>query len=121
MKRRTPLKRTGWIKRKAPRRLAKRSAFAPVLAFVRGLPCVSCSKSGPSDAAHVVTGRSQRGMGIKCSDAQTVPLCRICHRAFDTHSGQFRGWSREQRYEIANRWLLLVELEMGTTRFERAA
>ena len=47
------------------------------LAFIRSLPCVVCRKTRGIQAAHVGT---TRGMGQKCSDAETLPLCDHDHR-----------------------------------------
>jgi hypothetical protein len=47
------------------------------LRFVRSLPCCvpRCSKSR-IEAAHV----GSRGMGVKCPDTETAPLCQMHHR-----------------------------------------
>lgn len=47
------------------------------LAFIRSLPCVVCRRTRGIQAAHVGT---TRGMGQKCSDAETLPLCDHDHR-----------------------------------------
>lgn len=64
---------------------------AKYLAFVRTIPCVVCilpwriEKSGVSysnvqesstESAHV----GERGLGQKCSDRETIPLCSAHHR-----------------------------------------
>ena len=54
------------------------------LDFIRQLPCIDCGWPGPgNEAHHIETG----GMGIKCGDELTVPLCgpgrRGCHRKAD--------------------------------------
>ena len=41
------------------------------LAFVRGLPCSILDCGNPAVAHHVYTG----GVSMKCSDAETIPLC----------------------------------------------
>lgn len=55
------------------------------LAFIRRLPCVSCSAENRSDAAHIRFGDLSRGkppagMGMKPDDKWALPLCRDCHR-----------------------------------------
>ena len=46
------------------------------LDFIRSKPCCLCRRI-PSVAHHEsITGR---GMGIKCSDLETVPFCNSCH------------------------------------------
>lgn len=47
------------------------------LDFIRKQPCLVCGVN-PSQAHHEsLTGR---GVGIKCSDFETIPLCPDCHR-----------------------------------------
>ena len=40
-------------------------------AFIRQLPCTVCRKTPAGNAHHVKAG----GMGTKCGDDETVPLC----------------------------------------------
>ena len=46
------------------------------LAFIRTLPCVCCGRTRGVQAAHV----GSRGMGQKCSDLETIPLCDFHHK-----------------------------------------
>jgi len=48
---------------------------ARYLAWIRSLPCMICHTTITCDPHHIVTG----GVGQKCSDYWTVPLCRKCH------------------------------------------
>lgn len=63
------------------------------LAFVRTLPCCVCGRTRGVEAAHA---SGSRGMGQKCSDLDTMPLCRLHHEE------QHRiGWPRFiQVYEL---------------------
>lgn len=45
------------------------------LALVRKLPCCNCGERAPSDAHH----EGKKGVGQKCRDTRTAPLCRRCH------------------------------------------
>ncbi len=54
----------------------KRERDETALEIVRELPCAACGKSGPSVPHHPTTG----GMGTKCADNLTIPLCAACHR-----------------------------------------
>lgn len=54
----------------------------PYLAFVREHACCSCGAAGPSDPHHYAPKGQGGGMGMKCSDMRTVPLCRLCHDHF---------------------------------------
>jgi hypothetical protein len=48
------------------------------LAYIRTLSCAGCGAPGPSDPHHF----GARGVGQKCGDYQTTPLCRGCHDSF---------------------------------------
>lgn len=39
----------------------------------------------------------RRGVGQKCPDAETVPLCSQHHADWESGWGAFRGWDQEQR------------------------
>lgn len=47
------------------------------LKFVRSLPCAVCGHE-PCDAHHRIGGK-KRGVGIKVSDYEALPLCRKHH------------------------------------------
>lgn len=87
----TPINR----KRSQPRR--GRVYDPQYLDFIRRLQCVVCSQGEirlttfPSEAAHV----GERGLGQKCSDRETVPLCARHHRSGNDsqHSMGARFWS----------------------------
>jgi len=61
------------------------------LAFVRQLPCVSCGKAAPSEAAHVRT-ETDGGVGMKPGDRYVVPLCTACH-AEQHRVGELTFWA----------------------------
>lgn len=44
---------------------------------VKELPCAVCGAHGPSDAHHILEGRTP---GRKSPDLCTIPLCRDCHQ-----------------------------------------
>lgn len=46
------------------------------LAHVRTFPCCSCGREEGIHAHHIAGG----GMGAKCSDYYTAPLCGVCHQ-----------------------------------------
>lgn len=70
------------------------------LKAVRLLPCVRCGHS-PSQAAHSNSSKHGKGRGIKSSDAYTIPLCAICHAAFD----QFKLGTRQESEALFDVWL----------------
>lgn len=52
------------------------------MALVKELPCAVCGQAGPSDAHHILEGRTP---GRKSSDLLCIPLCRDCHTG--SHNG----------------------------------
>ncbi|WP_394660962.1 hypothetical protein [uncultured Acinetobacter sp.] len=74
------------------------------LAAIRKLPCVRCGRPD-SQAAHSNSSKHGKGRGIKSSDAFTVPLCAICHAAFD----QFRLGTRRESEVMFEQWLKKTE------------
>jgi hypothetical protein len=84
------------------------------LAFVRQLPCVTCGKAAPSDAAHVRTG-TDGGIGRKPGDRYAVPLCTACH-AKQHRVGELAFWSalRIDPLNVAWRlWTVSSDVEAG--------
>ena len=55
------------------------------LRYIKSCPCVACGQSWWVDPAH--TG--PHALGQKASDYDTIPLCRECHRDFDTNPVKF--------------------------------
>lgn len=101
--------------------------FGPIrsenyLAFVRARPCCVCGAPGPSEAHHF----GRHGMGIKCSDIRTVPLCSAlngCHDTFHQH-GDFRrvglDTSQDARLHLLETQVSLLEEFMRLTSSEAA-
>lgn len=89
MLRRSPMKRSGRLKARNPKRQASNFArayhsHARVL-FVRGLRCAACSHRG-SVNAHLL---GNDGMGRKASYDTIGPLCATCHAMYDEHRAEF--------------------------------
>lgn len=117
--RRTPLSRRAPIRasklpdappRSRERRSPPRSpAF---LHFVRSRPCFYCGTTIAVEAHH--WGR--RGMGQKCSDWETVPLCRVHHAQWHSE-GSLPGSSRAEWLEafavIASKLRRVFEARQG--------
>ena len=96
LSRKTPLRRTGPIKRKA--RKPKPHDDAAYLAWVRTLDCL-LAPFGCFGAVHPhhAIHRSQGG-----TDRDAVPLCFKHHIAdWHGHAGEFRGLSRLERFAWA--------------------
>ena len=74
------------------------------LAEIRKLPCVRCG-SPNSQAAHSNSAKHGKGRGIKASDAFVIPLCAICHAAFD----RFELGNRAESEAMFEKWWVRVE------------
>jgi hypothetical protein len=85
------------------------------LTFIRAQPCVVCESMGMTqtsrtEAAHV----GVRGLGQKCSDHDTLPLCELHHsRGTDSHHRLGRHF---WRHHFLNRLKLI---RLFNERFER--
>ncbi|NLN58742.1 MAG: hypothetical protein GX151_12660 [Gammaproteobacteria bacterium] len=77
------------------------------LAEIRKLPCVRCGNPD-SQAAHSNSAKHGKGRSIKASDEFTIPLCAICHAAFD----QYKLGNRAESEAMFERWLVKTELMM---------
>ena len=80
------------------------------LAEIRKLPCVRCGNPN-SQAAHSNSSRDGKGRGIKSSDLFVIPLCAICHAAFD----RFELGSREQSEAMFEKWLVKTNRMLNQT------
>ena len=80
------------------------------LAAIRKLPCVRCGNSN-SQAAHSNSAKHGKGRGIKASDAFVIPLCAICHAAFD----RFELGSRAESEAMFEKWLVRVNRMLNQT------
>ena len=74
------------------------------LAEIRKLPCVRCGNPN-SQAAHSNSAKHGKGRSIKASDAFVIPLCAICHAAFD----RFELGNREESEAMFDQWWVRVE------------
>jgi hypothetical protein len=74
----------------------------PLLDLCRDKSCACCGAlDGTIVAAHR-NGGGQKGMGIKSSDAWSLPLCRGCHADYD--QGRWK--------EADEMWLLMYAVHM---------
>ena len=80
------------------------------LAEIRKLPCVRCGNPD-SQAAHSNSAKHGKGRSIKASDAFVIPLCAICHAAFD----QFKLGNRAESEAMFEKWLVRVERMLNQT------
>lgn len=116
MLRRTPLKRRKRIspKRATPRR-SSRVRDAAYMAFIRALPC--CARIfGDCRGSVTAHHAGERGLGMKCSDRETIPLCVAHHTAWHDATEPFSWWGKEMRQIWAR-----VEIARAQAAYERMA
>lgn len=81
------------------------------LRWIRTLPCAVCDLTRWIEAAHI----GERGLGRKCPDRQTIPLCPFHHRTGPTshHALGRRFWMRWNidRYELIRTYNAKFEKE----------
>ena len=105
IERKTPLRRSGRIKVKPPRRLSRPGADRAYVAWLHTQECVGEGRfkhhicawtrfNNPIEQSHA---RDMTGMGRKEPDRNSVPMCQILHRQWEERSLNFRGWTKEQR------------------------
>ena len=80
------------------------------LTAIRRLPCIRCGNPD-SQAAHSNSAKHGKGRGIKASDLFVIPLCAICHAAFD----RFELGNRAESEVMFEKWLVRTELMMNQT------
>ena len=80
------------------------------LAEIRKLPCVRCGNPN-SQAAHSNSSKHGKGGGIKSSDLFVIPLCAICHAAFD----RFELGNRAESEAMFDQWLVRVNRMLNQT------
>ena len=99
-----------------------RANEAAYVNWVRSLCCISCGAAGPSQASHVATAAGQGGMGMKVPDSQVVPHCDKCHREWDGRQrpGRFDHMDRDQKRELAARWVDATRLAAIPEDFDQA-
>ncbi len=104
------------VKRRKPRRGVLKDA--KYLAWIRSLPCIICQPNVlqmldvasftpivRSESAHAGT----RGLGQKCSDRETLPLCKFHHRTGpESHHVLGKGF---WEYQGLDRWGIIAELQ----------
>lgn len=97
LKRRRPLvRRTRLRSRRATPRRSGRVRDPQYLAWVAGLACSAYVHGGCRGRVHAHHA-GPRGLGQKCSDRESIPLCGSHHRAWHDGGEPFRSWSPEVR------------------------
>ena len=102
-----------------PNRRKDRVPDMAYMGFVAEFPCVVCRKRGVkqktiTEVAHV--GDTGRGLGAKCDDRETLPICGEHHRAGpDSHHVLGKGFWKAHGL---NRDELVKELQDAYDRME---
>ncbi len=101
LKRSTPLRAKRWgIATKPPRRLSRPGSDPAYLRWIRTLPCcvAEMEGAGPCEGRMEANHAGRKpGMGLKCSDHETLAKCSRHHRMWTDHAGVFAGWTKEER------------------------
>lgn len=79
------------------------------LDYIRFQPCSNCGAPGPCDPHHLKGDFNQSGVGMRCSDLMTMPLCRDCHEAIQ--EARIHDWKDRQRICLLK--TLIKSLESG--------
>lgn len=65
---------------------------------VKELPCAVCGQAGPSDAHHILEGRTP---GRKSPNFLCIPLCKSCHQdSKNGIHGERRMWNIYKANEL---------------------
>lgn len=96
--RRTPLRARVNAARKAARtrkrsRYARRERNVDFMLWVKTLPCVARAL-GPCSGVVEADHAGSRGLGQKCPDEETIPICTGHHRERTDFSGAFKTWDQ---------------------------
>lgn len=96
LKRKTPMKRSRMKRSSKKNSYARRARFTDHMVWVKTLPCAARDLEGHQcegviEADHAGT----RGMGRKCHDFQTIPLCKAAHDARPGRRPPFDRMTRE--------------------------
>ena len=108
LQRRTPLQAKKPIARiarlsqgaKKAARTRKRSRYrqrerqVDYMLWVKTLPCVA-RHLGPCSGVVEADHAGARGLGQKCSDIETIPICTGHHRERTDFSGTFKTWNKD--------------------------
>lgn len=67
------------------------------LDYVRRLDCMICKTNYSVQAHHLLKPwKGQRGMGMKSSDYNVVPLCHTCHRELHDMGDEHKYFLKKQ-------------------------
>ena len=101
VKAKKPLARSKPMRNKPPRRLSRPQSDPARLAWVRTLRCAVITGGcfGTTEACH--EGKKP-GVGMKCDDAEAMPMCWKHHLQWTAHQGIFYGWTKAERRRWAD-------------------
>ncbi len=103
--RRTSIKRTRMKPGKRKTKYASRVRDVEFMLFVKSLPCLLAGLEGAGPCSSVVEAdhAGDRGIGQKCPDNETIPLCSDHHLARHSCTGFFRKREDETYAELKQR------------------
>jgi hypothetical protein len=75
--------------------------FPKLLAAARDAPCMRCSSTGTTVAAHANRVDLGKGTGIKAPDFYVAYLCYQCHDEYDGRAGRLTRGERNELWTQA--------------------
>lgn len=81
------------------------------LECIRQLPCCAClvikRSEARNEAHHLKAGTNERGMGLRSTDKNAVPLCRIHHNQIErsgtkNETAVFKSWGIADALQLAS-------------------
>lgn len=104
---RTPIARgTSQLRRRSPMKRSPMKRGRPAVqpperrddAFKRFVRTLRCCAPGDPCRARFVDPNHKHGDGksIKTHDRTCIPLCRVHHNQYESKSGRFKGWTKQQ-------------------------
>lgn len=129
LKRRTPLKRASVVRGRGKTKTRSSSGDLvrdpEYLAAVRTLFCcapMTRPMSGPNKGClvrvchgimHAHHAGRRPGVGMKCSDLETIPLCGSHHMQWHAGSGVFIGWDKARRMAWADEQIAFTQAALA--------
>ena len=122
MLRRTPLRRTKFMRSTRKSKYRRRPRRPEFMAFVRRLACSARSL----DPAYPCSGRVEadhcgpRGVGQKSDDRLTIPMCHAHHMARHDFSGPFKTYDQKAMRLFVAKALVETQIaarELGVATF----
>ncbi len=98
LQRKTPLRRRTRLRPVGRTKYRRRTRDFDFMGFVLYQPCV-LRATGKCEGRVQADHAGARGLGVKCPDDQTIPLCRFHHSSRTDYTGYFKNWKGPQMRE----------------------